>query len=85
LPRASASISSDRGLPPVDGVLRRTAGHRLWLDRFDAQACGSLLRLGLLDGWQGLAVALIDANYVRQKYLHHLVLERRAAETGAQR
>lgn len=46
---------------------------------------GYLLRLGLLDGWRGLAVALIDANYVRQKYLHQLVLERRAAETRAQR
>lgn len=46
---------------------------------------GYLFRLGLLDGWRGLAVALIDANYVRQKYLHQLVLERRAAETRTQR
>ncbi|MFM7066001.1 MAG: glycosyltransferase family 2 protein [Gammaproteobacteria bacterium] len=28
-----------------------------------------VLRLGLLDGWRGLAIALIEANYVRQKYL----------------
>jgi len=30
---------------------------------------GYLLRLGFLDGWRGLAFALIEANYVRRKYL----------------
>jgi glycosyltransferase involved in cell wall biosynthesis len=39
---------------------------------------GYVLRLGMLDGWRGLAVALADANYVRQKYLHLLVLSRMA-------
>jgi len=30
---------------------------------------GYLLRLGFLDGWRGLVFALIEANYVRRKYL----------------
>jgi glycosyltransferase involved in cell wall biosynthesis len=30
---------------------------------------GYLLRLGWLDGWRGLVFALIEANYVRRKYL----------------
>jgi glycosyltransferase involved in cell wall biosynthesis len=30
---------------------------------------GYLLRLGFLDGWRGLVFALIEANYVRAKYL----------------
>ncbi len=30
---------------------------------------GYLLRLGFLDGWRGLVFALIEANYVREKYL----------------
>ncbi len=30
---------------------------------------GYLLRLGFLDGWRGLVFALIEANYVRCKYL----------------
>jgi glycosyltransferase involved in cell wall biosynthesis len=30
---------------------------------------GYCLRLGLLDGWRGLVFALIEANYVRRKYL----------------
>lgn len=30
---------------------------------------GYLLRLGFLDGWRGLLFALIEANYVRRKYL----------------
>jgi glycosyltransferase involved in cell wall biosynthesis len=37
---------------------------------------GYLFRLGMLDGWRGLAVSIADANYVRQKYLHLLVLSR---------
>ncbi len=57
---------------------------------------GYVFRLGMLDGWRGLAVAVADANYVRQKYLHLLVLEctrgsgrptaaatQRAVESGA--
>lgn len=46
---------------------------------------GYVLRLGMLDGWRGLAVALIDASYVRQKYLHQFVASRRASEDRAQR
>ena len=34
------------------------------------------LRRGFLDGWRGLAIALIEANYVRQKYLRLLILDR---------
>ena len=30
---------------------------------------GYLLRLGFLDGWRGLLFALIEAGYVRRKYL----------------
>jgi glycosyltransferase involved in cell wall biosynthesis len=30
---------------------------------------GYFLRLGFLDGWRGLVFALLEANYVRQKYL----------------
>jgi len=35
---------------------------------------GYLLRLGFLDGWRGLIFALVEANYVRRKYLHLYVL-----------
>ncbi len=31
---------------------------------------GYVLRLGVLDGWRGLLFALIEANYVRRKYLN---------------
>jgi glycosyltransferase involved in cell wall biosynthesis len=30
---------------------------------------GYVLRLGFLDGWRGLVLSLVEANYVRQKYL----------------
>jgi len=35
---------------------------------------GYLLRLGFLDGWRGLLFALVEANYVRRKYLYLYVL-----------
>jgi glycosyltransferase involved in cell wall biosynthesis len=35
---------------------------------------GYLFRLGFLDGWRGLVWSIVDANYVRQKYLHLWVL-----------
>ena len=31
---------------------------------------GYVLRLGFLDGWRGLVFALVEADYVRRKYLH---------------
>ncbi|HTT06787.1 MAG TPA: glycosyltransferase family 2 protein [Steroidobacteraceae bacterium] len=37
---------------------------------------GYLLRLGFLDGWRGLVFALVEANYVRRKYLHLYLLEK---------
>jgi glycosyltransferase involved in cell wall biosynthesis len=37
-----------------------------------------LLRLGFLDGWRGLSIALIEANYVREKYLRLIILDRLA-------
>ena len=37
---------------------------------------GYLLRLGFLDGWRGLVFALIEANYVRRKYLQLYFLSR---------
>jgi len=43
-----------------------------------------VLRRGFLDGWRGLAVALIEANYVRQKYLWLLILQRLARERARQ-
>lgn len=39
---------------------------------------GYVLRLGFLDGWRGLVYSIVEANYVRQKYLHLLVSDRRA-------
>lgn len=38
-----------------------------------------IVRLGLLDGWRGLSMALIDADYVRQKYLRLYVLTKQGA------
>ena len=35
---------------------------------------GYILRLGFLDGWRGLVFALIEANYVRRKYLELYML-----------
>jgi len=35
---------------------------------------GYVLRLGFLDGWRGLALSLVEANYVRQKYLKLFLL-----------
>jgi glycosyltransferase involved in cell wall biosynthesis len=35
---------------------------------------GYVLRLGFLDGWRGLVFALIEANYVRRKYLELYVM-----------
>jgi len=37
-------------------------------------ARGYVLRLGFLDGWRGLVFALIEANYVRRKYLELYVM-----------
>jgi glycosyltransferase involved in cell wall biosynthesis len=37
---------------------------------------GYVLRLGFLDGWRGMTLSLIEANYVRQKYLKLFLLSR---------
>ena len=37
---------------------------------------GYVLRLGFLDGWRGLAFALVEASYVRRKYLKLYLLDR---------
>ncbi|MGH8139600.1 MAG: glycosyltransferase family 2 protein [Steroidobacteraceae bacterium] len=37
---------------------------------------GYLIRLGFLDGWRGLVFALIEANYVRRKYLQLYALSK---------
>jgi len=37
---------------------------------------GYVLRLGFLDGWRGLAFALVEASYVRRKYLKLYLLGR---------
>ncbi|HEY6482818.1 MAG TPA: glycosyltransferase family 2 protein [Steroidobacteraceae bacterium] len=38
---------------------------------------GYWLRLGFLDGWRGLVFALVEANYVRRKYLQLYMLGKR--------
>lgn len=43
---------------------------------------GYVLRLGFLDGWRGLVSSLIEANYVRQKYLYLLVRNAHENELG---
>jgi len=42
---------------------------QVWLNPAWRFTRGYLLRLGFLDGWRGYAFALIETNYVRQKYL----------------
>jgi glycosyltransferase involved in cell wall biosynthesis len=37
---------------------------------------GYVLRAGFLDGWRGLVLSLVEANYVRQKYLKLFLLNR---------
>ncbi len=37
---------------------------------------GYFLRLGFLDGWRGLVFALVEASYVRQKYVRLYLLRR---------
>lgn len=37
---------------------------------------GFVLKLGFLDGWRGLVISLVEANYVRQKYLKLFLLHR---------
>jgi glycosyltransferase involved in cell wall biosynthesis len=37
---------------------------------------GFVLRAGFLDGWRGLVFSLVEANYVRQKYLKLFLLNR---------
>jgi len=37
---------------------------------------GYVLRLGFLDGWRGLVFALVEASYVRQKYLKLFLLNK---------
>lgn len=37
---------------------------------------GYCLRLGFLDGWRGLLLSLVEANYVRQKYMKLFLLNR---------
>ena len=39
-------------------------------------ARGYFIRLGFLDGWRGLVFALVEANYVRRKYLGLYMLSR---------
>ena len=38
---------------------------------------GYFIRLGFLDGWRGLVFALVEANYVRRKYLQLYLLTKR--------
>ena len=42
---------------------------------------GYVFLLGFLEGWRGLAVALIAAKYVREKHLRLLIMDRVAGES----
>ncbi len=43
---------------------------------------GYVFRLGFLDGWRGLAMALIAAKYVREKHLRLLILDRASRDAA---
>ena len=44
---------------------------------------GYFIKLGFLDGWRGLLIALLSAHYVRLKYAKLLVLQRAGEEVEA--
>ena len=44
---------------------------------------GLVIKRGLLDGWRGLLFHLVEAGYVRQKYLRLWALDRMARDTGS--
>jgi glycosyltransferase involved in cell wall biosynthesis len=44
-----------------------------------------VIRLGFLDGWRGLAVALVEARYVREKYLRLILLRLGGRKAGEDR
>lgn len=44
---------------------------------------GYVVKGGFLDGWRGLAIALIAAKYVREKHLRLVILDRAASERGS--
>ena len=48
---------------------RRAPLLRVFLNPLWRFVSGYVLRLGFLDGWRGLVFALVEANYVRRKYL----------------
>jgi hypothetical protein len=42
---------------------------KVWINPTWRFVRGYFLRLGFLDGWRGLMFALVEMNYVHQKYL----------------
>jgi glycosyltransferase involved in cell wall biosynthesis len=55
---------------------KRTGIFKVLLRPFWRFFSGYVLRGGFLDGWRGLTLSLVEANYVRQKYLKLYLLNR---------
>ena len=55
---------------------RRAHVWNLLLNPFWRFLRGYVLRAGFLDGWRGLVIALVEANYVRQKFIMLWLLNR---------
>ena len=55
---------------------RRASIFNLFANPFWRFLRGYVLRGGFLDGWRGLVFALVEANYVRRKYLGLYMLTR---------
>jgi len=58
------------------GAGRRAHLYNVVLNPFWRFVRGYVLRAGFLDGWRGLLYALVEANYVRQKFVMLWLLER---------
>jgi glycosyltransferase involved in cell wall biosynthesis len=57
---------------------RRGGSARLFFNPWWRFVRGYVLRLGFLDGWRGLVFHLVEADYVRHKYLKLFLLQRGA-------
>ncbi|MGA8276707.1 MAG: glycosyltransferase family 2 protein [Rhodanobacteraceae bacterium] len=55
---------------------RRAHLHNLFVNPCWRFVRGYLIRAGFLDGWRGLLYALIEANYVREKFIRLWLLQR---------
>jgi hypothetical protein len=55
---------------------KRARLHKIVVNPFWRFLRGYVLRGGFLDGWRGLVYAYVEANYVRQKFVMHWLLDR---------